>query len=84
VSDRKDGAVRVGAEQAITREVEASERNVRPRGCFDVAMQDLAPRFREEPSRLKKRTMEQLCSNLLHNWSSGGCQSCDSTRGIGT
>jgi len=32
---------------------EASERNVRPRGCFDVAMQDLAPRFREEPSRLK-------------------------------
>ena len=51
VSDRKDGAVRVGAQRVITREVEASERNVRPRTCFDVATQDLALLFREEEIR---------------------------------
>lgn len=41
VSDRKDGAVRLGAKQVITREVEASERNAWPRTCLDVAMKDL-------------------------------------------
>jgi len=35
--------VRVGTQQVITREVEVSERNVRPRGCFDVVVEDLAP-----------------------------------------
>jgi len=37
--------VRVGAQQVITRGVEASERNVRPRACFVVAMQGLTLRF---------------------------------------
>jgi len=41
----------MGAERVITREVEASERNARPRTCFDVAMQDLALLFREEEIR---------------------------------
>ena len=45
VSDRKDGTVRVGAEQVITREVEASEQNSRPRTCFEVAVEDLASLF---------------------------------------
>ena len=45
MSDRKDGTVRVGAEQVITREIEALEQNVRPRRCFDVAMQDMASLF---------------------------------------
>lgn len=43
VSDRKDGTVRMGAQQVITREVEAPERNACPRGCFDAAMQGLVP-----------------------------------------
>jgi hypothetical protein len=50
-SDREDGTVRVGAQQVITREVEAPERNARPRTCFDVATQDLALLFREEEIR---------------------------------
>jgi hypothetical protein len=37
--------VRVGAQQVITGEAEASERNVRLRTCFDVAVEDLALRF---------------------------------------
>ena len=44
VSDRKDETVRVRAEQVITREVEAPERNACPRTCFDVEMQDPALR----------------------------------------
>jgi len=31
------------SQQVITREVETSERNASPRGCFDVAMQDMVP-----------------------------------------
>jgi len=45
VLDRKDRVVRVGTQQAITREVEALERNARPRACFDVAVEDLALLF---------------------------------------
>jgi len=45
VSDRKDGAVTVGAQQVITKEVEASERNARLRECFDATMQGLILRF---------------------------------------
>lgn len=45
VSDRKDGTVRLVAQQVITREVEAPERNARPRRCVDIAMQDLTLRF---------------------------------------
>jgi hypothetical protein len=41
VAGRKDGIVRVGTEQVITREVESPERNARPRRCFDVAVEDL-------------------------------------------
>ena len=37
--------MRVRTEQVITREVEAPERNVRPRTCFDVAVEDLLLRF---------------------------------------
>jgi hypothetical protein len=44
-TDRGDKAVRVGAQQIVTREVEAPERNARPRRYFDVAMEDLALRF---------------------------------------
>jgi len=33
----------VGAQQAITREVEALEQNARPRTCFDAVVEDLAP-----------------------------------------
>jgi len=51
VSGGKNGAVRVGAQQVITREVETPERNARPRTCFDVAMQDLTLRFRDEEIR---------------------------------
>ena len=40
--------MRLGAQQVITREVEAPERNARPRTCFDVAIEDLAPRFSRE------------------------------------
>ena len=36
----KDEAVRWGAQQAITREVEAPERNAPSRTCFDAVMQD--------------------------------------------
>ena len=39
VSDRKDATVRLGAQQVITREVEALELNARQSTCFDVAMQ---------------------------------------------
>lgn len=39
----KDEVVRLGAQQVITREVEAPERNARPRMGFDVAMQELTP-----------------------------------------
>ncbi len=37
--------MKVGAQWVITREVEALERNARPRTCFDAAVQDLASRF---------------------------------------
>ena len=42
VSDRKVGAVRGGAQQVITREAEAPERNTCSRTCFDAAIQDLS------------------------------------------
>jgi hypothetical protein len=45
VSDRKDRTVRVRAEQVITRQVAALERNARSRICFDVAAEDLALHF---------------------------------------
>jgi hypothetical protein len=41
VSDRKDGAVRMEAEQVITKEVEAPKRNARPRTCSEVAVEVL-------------------------------------------
>jgi hypothetical protein len=37
--------MRVGAQQVITREVEAPEQNARSRICFDVAVEDLVLRF---------------------------------------
>jgi len=49
--------VRLGAQQVITREVEASERNARLRICFDVAVEDLAPCLHLDEDRQSLRTL---------------------------
>ena len=41
----EDRTVRLGAQQVITREVEALGQSVYSRTCFDVAIQDIAPLF---------------------------------------
>lgn len=43
--DRKDESVKMGAEQAIKREIGTLERNTRQRTCLDAAMQDMASPF---------------------------------------
>jgi len=48
--------MRVGAERVITGEVEVPERNARPRGCFDVALQDLnIPAYLKIGLRIRER-----------------------------
>jgi hypothetical protein len=65
VSDRKDGTVRVVAQQVITREIETPERNVRSGTCFDVAMQDLnIPAYLKIGLRIRERR-----SNGIKTWS---------------
>jgi hypothetical protein len=54
--------VRVGAQQAIKREVEASERNTRPRICFDVTVEDLALCF---PGEKELSHYSEYCAKRL-------------------